>query len=105
MVTAETAVILPVCAAFVALAAWIVLLGATQVRLVDAARDVARLMARGAAAADAEAAVRPTAPSDVRFDIRRDDGFIVVEARRVNRSPLPGVQVPLRAQATCVDEQ
>lgn len=105
MVTAETAVILPVCAVFVSLAVWIVLLGATQVRLVDAARDVARLMARGMPAAEAEAAVRPRAPSHVRFDIRRDGGFIVVEAHRVNRSPIPGVQVPLRAEATCVDER
>jgi hypothetical protein len=62
-------------------------------------------MARGVPAAQAESAVRPTAPSDVRFDVRRDDGFIVVNARRINRSPLPGLQVPLQAQASCVDEQ
>lgn len=105
MVTAETAVIMPVCALFAMLAVWIVLLGATQVRLVDSARDLARLVARGVPAAEAEAQVRRGAPDRTAFAVHRDGGFVVVEARRVNRAPLPGLKWPLRAEAVCVDEQ
>lgn len=105
MVTAETAVIVPVCVLLVVLAVWIVLLGVTQVRLVDAARDLARLVARGVPAAAAEAAVRPSAPSHAHFTVRRDGEFIVVEARRLNHSPVPGLQWPLRAEAACVAER
>lgn len=105
MVTAETAVVLPVGVAFVTVAAWIVSLGHAQVRLVDAARDTARLVARGVPADQAERDVRRTAPGDATFSVRRDDGFVVVRVRRLHKSPLPGVAWPLSAEAVCVDEQ
>jgi hypothetical protein len=104
MVTAETAVLLPVCVAFVAVALWIVMLGYAQVRLIDSARDAARLVARGTPESAAIAQVRRHAPDGVRFTVRREAGFVVVEASSRAQSPLPGLSWPLRARASCVDE-
>jgi len=57
MVTAETALVLPVLVCVAVGLAWLVVLGAAQVRCVDAAREVARLSARGESAATVAAAV------------------------------------------------
>jgi hypothetical protein len=46
-VTAEAAVVLPVLVLFALGLAWLVALGATQVRALDAARETARALARG----------------------------------------------------------
>jgi hypothetical protein len=46
-VTAEAAVVLPVLVLFTLGLAWLVALGATQVRALDAARETARAVARG----------------------------------------------------------
>lgn len=46
-VTAESAVVLPVLVLFAVGLAWLVALGATQVRALDAARETARALARG----------------------------------------------------------
>lgn len=46
-VTAETAVALPVLVVFALGLAWLVALGGTQVRALDAARETARAVARG----------------------------------------------------------
>jgi hypothetical protein len=46
-VTAEAAVVLPVVVLFAFGLAWLVALGATQVRALDAARETARAVARG----------------------------------------------------------
>jgi Flp pilus assembly protein TadG len=46
-VTAETAVVLPVLLLFTFGLVWLVALGATQVRALDAARETARAVARG----------------------------------------------------------
>jgi hypothetical protein len=48
-VTAEAAVVLPVLVLFALGLAWLVALGATQVRALDAARETARAAARGEA--------------------------------------------------------
>ncbi len=48
-----------------------------QVRCIDAAREAARLAARGDAAAATEAA-RGIAPPAAAIDVRRDGGFFVV---------------------------
>jgi hypothetical protein len=104
MVTAETAVLVPVCVMFVVAAVWIVMLGYLQVRLVDTARDAARLIARGTPQSAAIAQVRRHGPDGVRFAVRREGGFTVVEASHRSQSPLPGLSWPLRARATCVTE-
>jgi len=63
---------------------------AMQVRCLDAAREVARLAARGDGATVAGA--RDIAPAGAAVDVRRDGGYIV--ARVSARSPvLPGIVI------------
>ena len=104
MVTAETAVLAPVVASCLALGVWIVGLGHLQVQLVDAARDTARLVARGESADDAIRHVRPSAPDEAVFTIRKERGFVTVTVSRRSPAPLPGLSWPVRARASCVDE-
>ena len=104
MVTAETAVLAPVVAASLALGVWIVSLGHLQVQLVDAARDTARLIARGEPEAAAVARVRSTAPDAKAFSVERGGGFVTVRVVRSSTAPLPGLSWPVRAQASCPEE-
>jgi Flp pilus assembly protein TadG len=104
MVTAETAVLAPVVASCLALGVWIVGLGHLQVQLVDAARDTARLVARGESADDAIGRVRRSAPEGTAFDVHKDGEFVTVRVSRRSPAPLPGLSWPVRAQASCVDE-
>jgi len=62
MVTAEAAMVLPVLVALTAALAWVITLGVAQVRLVDAAREAARLAARDETRASAEQAALSAAP-------------------------------------------
>ena len=62
MVTAELMTIAPFGVAFAFLLLWIVSLGLTQVRLADASRESARMVARGERADDAAAMARRFAP-------------------------------------------
>jgi len=63
---------------------------AIQVRCVDAAREAARLAARGDGAAIVGA--RNVAPAGAAVEVRRDGGYIV--ARVSGRSPmLPGIVI------------
>jgi hypothetical protein len=66
-----------------------------QVRCIDAAREAARLAARGA---DGVAAAEQVGPRGATVALRRDGGFVV--ARVSARSPLlPGVTVAAEAFA------
>ncbi len=68
-----------------------------QVRCIDAAREAARLAARGDAGS-AERAARGVAPPDATVALHRDGGFVV--ARVSGRSPLlPGVLIAAEAVA------
>ena len=70
---------------------------AMQVRCVDAAREAARLAARGDERAAAGAA-RMVGPAGAGLEIRRSDGRVV--ARVVARSPLlPGITIAAEAVA------
>ncbi len=70
---------------------------AMQVRCVDAAREAARLAARGDERGASEAA-RMVGPAGAGLEIRRSDGRVV--ARVVARSPLlPGVTIEAEAVA------
>jgi hypothetical protein len=70
---------------------------AMQVRCVDAAREAARLAARGDDRAASEAA-RTVGPAGAGLDVRRSDGRVV--ARVVARSPLlPGITIAAEAVA------
>jgi len=105
MVTAETAVLAPVLALCLALGVWIISLAHLQVRLIDASRDTARLVARGETPAEAVREIRGTLPDDVRFQVRRTGGgYVTVRVVGRSRAPLPGLSWPLRASSTCVDE-
>lgn len=79
-VTAEAAVVLPLlCLVSVALA-WIVSLGVAQVRAVDAAREVARSLARGDGTTHALGLGEQVAPDGARFEVDDSGGTVVVTA-------------------------
>jgi hypothetical protein len=105
MVTAETAVVAPVVALGLALGAWVISLAHFQMRLIDASRDAARLVARGESPADAISEAGRTLPSDVRFQVRRSaGGYVTVRVAGRSSAPLPGLSWELTASSTCVDE-
>lgn len=105
MVTAETAVLAPVVVLCLALGGWIISLAHLQVRLIDASRDTARLVARGESPASAVRETRGSLPANVRFGIDRSaGGFVTVHVTGRSRAPLPGLSWRLSASSTCVDE-
>lgn len=108
MVTAELATIAPFGLAFTLLLMWVVSLGLTQVRLTDAAREGARLVARGETVDTAQIAARRHAPKGSHVDVDLDDGVATVTVRTTSRLPLPffaGVGArTVEAEATAVIE-
>ncbi|MCA1712861.1 MAG: pilus assembly protein TadE [Actinobacteria bacterium] len=105
MVTAETAVVLPVLLVVAAMAVWVLAAVAGQLRCVDAARAGARAAARGdAAPAVTEAARRiAPAPTHVRVSRSGDEVTVLVESVVVPfghvLARLPGAHVAARATA------
>lgn len=88
MATAELAVITPLAVVVVVLLLWAASLGYTQLRLTDAAREAARMVARGDTVASAEQVARAQAPEGAAVEIaRRGD---VVEVVVSVRATLPG---------------
>jgi Flp pilus assembly protein TadG len=77
-VTAETAVVLPLIAVFAVSMAWLVSVGITHVRAVDAARETARAAARSESTRGAVALGNRVAPSGSRISVGRDEGTVVV---------------------------
>lgn len=77
-VTAEAAVVIPLVALVAVALAWLVGLGVAQVRVLDAAREVARAVARGDSEASGKALGRRVAPDGARFEVSSDDGTVVV---------------------------
>ena len=72
----------------------------THVRCLDAAREAARLAARGD---DTSAVLRDVAPDGSRLDVRRDGGYVV--ARVVASAPmLPGLVISAEAVAAAEGE-
>ena len=104
-VTAEAAVVVPVLLALVLGSTWFVALAATKVRVVDAAREVARVAARGEADGAAVAAGQRVAPSGTRFTVVRRGEEVVVNASLRVQGPgglfdfLPPVTVDSEAVA------
>jgi hypothetical protein len=60
---------------------WLLTLGVDQVRMVDAAREAARAVARGDAVAEAEARGRQVAPEGSVVSVSVSDGEAVATAR------------------------
>lgn len=104
-VTAEAAVVIPVLLSLAMGATWFVALAVTKVRVVDAAREVARVAARGDTDAEAVAHGRQVAPDGTRFTVRRAAGDVLVDARVAVTGPggllafLPAVTVESEAVA------
>lgn len=89
MVTAEMAVLAPFGVAFALLLLWVVSLGLTQVQLVDAAREAARLVARGEPVAHASEVARRQAPPDATVRVSGRGGLVTVRVSARSRLPLP----------------
>lgn len=78
-VTAETAMVLPLLVAATLGLVWMLSLAVTQVRVTDAAREVARALAREEPRGDALALGRRVAPEGARFAVREDGEVVVVQ--------------------------
>ena len=108
-VTAETAVVLPVLVAVAIGLAWVVSLGVAHVRVVDAARETARALARDEQSATALSLGRRVAPQGSTISVQERDGTLVVTVAAEVRGPgglfrfLPGVEVD--AEAVAAKEQ
>ncbi len=89
MVTAELAVIAPFGLAFAFLLLWVVSLGVTQVRIVDASREAARMVARGDSVAEATAAARRDAPKGSRVEAKSSNGFVTVTVSARSAAAVP----------------
>ena len=108
MVTAETAVVLPVLFVVLTAALWVLVCVAGQLRCVDAARTAARAAARGDEAGAIDTAGRAVAPAGATVSVVQsgDEVTVVVEAdvRPFGQalSLLPAM--PVAARATAVVE-
>lgn len=106
--TAELAMVLPVLVAVTVGLVWLLAVGAAQIRVVDAAREAARVAARGDADATALARGREVAPEGGMVTLSRSAGQVRAVASGEVRGPgglfdfLPGVTV--RAEAVATDE-
>jgi Flp pilus assembly protein TadG len=86
-VTAETAVALPVIAVFAVGLAWLVSLGVVQVRAQDAAREAARVVARGEPVAAGTAYARRVATAGARVSVSSGRGTVVVTVQAPVQGP------------------
>jgi hypothetical protein len=108
-VTAETVMVLPLLVAVALGLAWVLSLAATQVRVVDAAREVARAAARDESRSTALALGRRVAPEGSVIDVSEHDGTVVARVRSRVRGPqgmlgfLPAVEV--ESEAVAASEQ
>jgi hypothetical protein len=104
-VTAETVMVLPVLVSLALGLVWVVALAATQVRVVDAAREAARAAARDDGRVSAVALGRRVAPDGAAVTVQEHGDSVVVRVRATVRGPqglfafLPGVDVDAEAVA------
>lgn len=103
-VSAEAAVVLPVLVVLTAVLSWMVALGVTQARAVDAARETARALVRGDDAATSEKLGRRIAPDGSRFTIVTTLGEVRVEvvAKAAGPFGLFGLLPGFEARSTAV---
>lgn len=108
MVTAEAAAVLPLVSLVALALVWVVSLGIAQVRVVDAARDAARAVARGGDDRAATEAARRTAGESASVDISRADGLVSVTVSVRSSAPgwllVPVPPVTMRAESQVEDE-
>jgi hypothetical protein len=97
--------VLPLLVAVSMSLAWILALAATQVRVVDAAREVARAAARDESGSEAIALGRRVAPRGSVIEVKVQDDTVVARVRVLVRGPagaltfVPGVRVESEAVA------
>ena len=89
MVTAELATIAPFGVAFAFLLLWVVSLGFTQVRIADASREAARMVARGDATSDARNVAIHQSPHGAKVSVSATKGLVTVTVTARSRMPLP----------------
>lgn len=109
MVTAELAMIAPFGLAFTLLLVWIVALGITQVRIVDASAEAARMVARGDPVSAATALVERNAPHGARLTVGTEQGIVTITVTARSEPPIPffhGIaSKTLTARAVAVQEE
>ena len=106
-VTAETAVVLPVLVALTAVLVWGVLVGAAQIRCVDAAREAARAAARGDPAGQVMGVAQAVAPAGARIEVSEqgESVRVVVSAESQGPGVLGGLlSMPVSATASALRE-
>lgn len=86
-VTAEAAVVLPIVVVFAVGLAWLVALGITQVRALDAARETARALARGEDPATSIALGHRVATEGARISVDQDAETLEVTVVAAVRGP------------------
>ena len=108
MVTAETAVVLPLIALFTMVLIWMVITVIAQVQLVDAARDGARAIARGEDEAVAVDHVRRVAPEGVDVDVSQQSEVVTVQVDLEAEAPgwllVPLPSIHLHAHSSVIRE-
>lgn len=107
-VTAEVAIALPVLLTLLFLGIWLIGVVTTNIRCIDAARDVARAVARGESAEAAQELGRRTAPANATITITRTDAdiHVTVTATPNRNAPLLAAlpTTPITAEATVQSE-
>lgn len=108
-VTAEAALVLPLLAVVATALAWMIALGVTAVRVQDAAREAARVVARGDPVARGVSYAHRVAPAGSRVSIRDGDGSVVVKVTAHVHAPggildfIPSV--PVHGHAVAATEE
>lgn len=87
IVTAETAMAIPMLAALTLALVWLVSLGFSQVLVQDASRETARSLARGDSVETALAAGRRVAPAGSDFSIQQTGEWVEVEVTAITDGP------------------
>jgi Flp pilus assembly protein TadG len=85
--TAELAMCIPVLVSLTVGLVWLLGIGLDEVRMVDAAREAARAVARGDAVAEAEATGGRVAPAGASVSVTVTHGRVVAEATGAARPP------------------
>lgn len=108
MVTAEIATVLPFLVLVTLAFAWMITLGISQVRCLDAAREAARVAARGDGTAAAVTIATRVAPSGADVSVHEGNGLVVVAVTVRAAPPVPlfgnVLAVRLVASATAATE-
>lgn len=107
MVTAETATVLPFLVLVTLALTWMIAIGISQVRCLDAAREAARVAARGDGTAAAISVASQVAPAGSQVEFHEGKGLVqvVVTVRAAPPVPFLGNALAVRLSATATAAQ